>query len=144
MTAAELVSAYLAALERADAEAVLRLFTPNAVVHSPLYGPKSAAEFYPDLFADTSRPHLTLLGVLEGRNQQGTLLISFWFHFDWLLPSGVAAPFDVVDLAELSQDGRIAELRIVYDTVNVRPVFEGETGTSWRASTDANGRDAGR
>ncbi|MFK0202422.1 nuclear transport factor 2 family protein [Streptomyces lavendulae] len=136
MTAAELVSAYLDALERADVEAVLRLFAPDAMVHSPLYGPKPATEFYPELFADTSRSHLTLLAVMEGRNQQGTQLVSFWFHFDWRLPSGVAAPFDVVDLAELSQDGRIAELRIVYDTVNVRPVFEGETGTSWRASTD--------
>jgi hypothetical protein len=132
VTAADLVSAYLAGLERADAEAVLELFAPGAVVHSPLYGPRPATEFYPELFADTSRSRLTLLGVMEGRTQQGVALISFWFHFDWRLPSGAAALFDVVDLAELAEDGRIATLRIVYDTVNVRPVFEHETGTSWR------------
>lgn len=47
MTAAELVSAYLSSLERADAEAVLELFAPGAMVHSPLYGPRPATEFYP-------------------------------------------------------------------------------------------------
>ncbi|MFJ3776262.1 nuclear transport factor 2 family protein [Streptomyces sp. NPDC090075] len=133
MTVNELVAAYLAGLERADTEAVLKLFAPGAVVHSPLYGPKPATEFYPELFSDTSRSRLTLLGVTEGRTRQGAALISFWFHFDWYLPSGAAAPFDVVDLAELTEHGRIASLRIVYDTVNVRPVFERETGTSWRA-----------
>ena len=138
MTAAELVSAYLSALERADAEAVLELFAPGAMVHSPLYGPRPATEFYPELFADTSRAALTLLGVADGRTQQGAALISFWFHFDWRLPSGAAAPFDVVDLAELAEDGRIAALRIVYDTVSVRPVFERETGSSWRPTTDQN------
>ena len=136
MTAAELVSAYLAALERGDAAGVLELFAPGAMVRSPLYGPQLATEFYPKLFADTSSSRLTLLGLMEGRTQHGTALISFWFHFDWRLPSGVAAPFDVVDLAELDEDGRIATLRIVYDTVDVRPAFEREMGTSWRYSAN--------
>ncbi|MQY03796.1 nuclear transport factor 2 family protein [Actinomadura macrotermitis] len=138
MSAAELVSAYLAGLERADTEAVLKLFAPGAVVHSPLYGPKPATEFYPELFAGTGSSRLTLRSVTEGRTRQGTALISFWFHFDWRLPSGAAAPFDVVDLAELAEDGRIATLRIVYDTVDVRPTFERETGASWRPTADQN------
>ncbi|MFJ8357355.1 nuclear transport factor 2 family protein [Streptomyces sp. NPDC093984] len=139
MTTAELVSAYLDGLERADTEAVLALFAPGAMVHSPLYGPRPATEFYPELFADTSRSRLTLLGVTEGRTHQGAALISFWFHFDWRLPSGAAAPFDVVDLAELDEDGRITTLRIVYDTVEVRPVFERETGSSWRPTAEHHG-----
>ncbi|MFJ1959064.1 nuclear transport factor 2 family protein [Streptomyces microflavus] len=130
------MSAYLSGLEGADVEAVLKLFAPSAMVHSPLYGPKLATDFYPALFADTSSSRLTLLGVMEGNTKQGAGLISFWFHFDWKLPSGESAPFDVVDLAELSEDGRIAALRIVYDTVDVRPAFERETGSSWRSSVD--------
>ncbi|WKK24317.1 nuclear transport factor 2 family protein [Streptomyces olivoreticuli] len=113
MTTSELVSAYLAALERADADAVLKLFTSDAVVHSPLYGPQPAAEFYPELFADTNRSLLTLLGVMDGSSQQGTALVSFWFHFEWRFPSGAAAPFTVMDIAELTDDGRIATLYIV-------------------------------
>ena len=132
----DLVQRYLAALERADASAVLELFTPDAVVHSPLYGPCPAARFYPSLFADTGSSRLTLRGVTHGQTVDGTSLVTFWFHFDWRLPSGAAAPFDVVDVAELSDDGRIAVLRIVYDTVDVRPVFEAETGSSWRPPRD--------
>ncbi len=53
MKAAEIVASYLAALERADLDGVLKLFTPDAVVHSPLHGQLPAAQFYPALFADT-------------------------------------------------------------------------------------------
>jgi hypothetical protein len=37
-----------------------RFFTPTAIVHSPLYGPTPAMDFYPGLFADTSDAPLTL------------------------------------------------------------------------------------
>ncbi|MCF2528293.1 nuclear transport factor 2 family protein [Yinghuangia soli] len=123
---ATLVSAYLSALERADLDAVLKLFVPGATVHSPLYGTKSASEFFPEVFADTSRAELHLRGVMEGRGAEGQRLVSFWFRYDWWMASGTPAPFDVVDLAELGDDGRITTLRIVYDTVDVRPKYEAE------------------
>jgi SnoaL-like protein len=134
VTASELVSAYLAALAAGDAEAILDLFTPGAVVNSPLYGPTPAVDFFPRTIADTGAARLTLLGVMEGRSGLGSPLIAFWFHFDWRLASGAAAPFNAVDVAELSEDGRISALHIVYDTVDVRPVFEAETGFSYRKS----------
>ena len=133
----DLVNTYLDALHRADLDAILGLFAPRAVVHSPLYGPTPAPDFYRALFIDTSSAELTSKGVAEGRTSTGTPLVTFWFHFDWRLPSGVAAPFDVVDVAELDSDGRITTLSIVHDTVDVRPVFERETGSSWR-STEEN------
>lgn len=129
----ELASAYLRALANSDVEEMLRLFAEDGVVSSPLYGHQRAADFYPRLFDDTSEARLTLKGVTEGRTVEGVPLVSIWFHFDWRLPSGRPAPFEVVDLAELDADGRIAVLRIVYDTVDVRPAFEDEVGTSWRS-----------
>jgi ketosteroid isomerase-like protein len=132
MDAAEIVASYLTALEHADLDGLLKLFTPDAVVHSPLYGPMPAAEFYPALFADTGESHLTLKGTMEGRSEGNARLLAFWFRFDWRLPSGRQAPFEVVDLAELSDDGHISSLRIIYDTVDVRPAFEAETANSWR------------
>ncbi|MEV6737147.1 hypothetical protein AB0N14_09515 [Streptomyces sp. NPDC051104] len=44
-----------------------------------------------------------------------------------------------MDLAELDEDGRITTLGIVYDTVEVRPVFERETGSSWRPTAGHHG-----
>jgi hypothetical protein len=109
---------------------MLGLFTPDAVVHSPLYGTLPAAEFYPKLFADTGSATLTLLGTMRGTSVDGQALLSFLFHFDWVLPNGTAAPFDVVDVAVVDDDGLISSIRIVYDTVDVRPAFEADTGRS--------------
>ena len=131
----ELVATYLRALTTADADLAIGLFTDDGIVHSPLYGPRPAADFYPALFADTSEATLTLKSVMTGEDRAGATTLSFWFHFDWRLPSGAAAPFDVVDVATLAPDGRIKDLHIVYDTVEVRPAFEADVGRpSWRAS----------
>jgi len=46
---------------------MLKLFTPDAVVHSPQYGQLPAARFYPALLADTGQSRLTLKGILKGR-----------------------------------------------------------------------------
>ena len=92
-------------------------------------------EFYPTLFADTSSASVTLLGTMRGTSVEGRALLSFLFHFDWVLPGGTPAPFDVVDVAELDDDGLITSIRIIYDTVDVRPAFEADTGkTSGRPS----------
>ena len=123
-----IVAAYLRAVEEADLDAMLALFTPDAVVYSPLYGTLPASEFYPALFADTGSATLTLLGTMRGTSVDGVALLSFLFHFDWVLPNGTAAPFDVVDVAELDDDGLIRRIRIIYDTVDVRPAFEADTG----------------
>jgi len=123
-----IVAAYLQAIRDADADAMLTLFADGAIVHSPLYGTLPATEFYPTLFADTSSAEVTLLGTMRGTSVEGRALLSFLFHFDWVLPGGTAAPFDVVDVAELDDAGLISSIRIVYDTVDVRPAFEADTG----------------
>ena len=129
----ELVAAYLHALSTADSGLAVSLFTDDGIVHSPLYGARPATEFYPALFADTSQANLTLKSVMRGEDQTGQMTVSFWFHFDWRLPSGAAAPFEVVDVATVGADGKIQELHIIYDTVDVRPAYEAEVGKpSWR------------
>jgi hypothetical protein len=138
----DLVAAYLRALSTADAGLAVSLFTDYGIVHSPLYGPRPAGDFYPALFTDTSQANLTLKSVMSGADQTGQRTVSFWFHFDWRLPSGVAAPFDVVDVATLVPDGKIKDLHIIYDTVDVRPAFEAEVGrSSWRRSQSERGRE---
>ncbi|MGI5488127.1 nuclear transport factor 2 family protein [Microtetraspora malaysiensis] len=137
MTPKELAENYLDALARGDLPAVLALYRPGAIVHSPLYGPIPATEFYPELFADTGRAKLNLLGATEGAATNGGRIVTIWFQFDWTLPSGQPADFECVDVLELADDGRIAALHIIYDTVTARPAFEAEKGegTSWRPSS---------
>ncbi|MEV4096768.1 nuclear transport factor 2 family protein [Streptosporangium saharense] len=141
MTPEELAHAYLDGLERGDLDAVLGLYRPGGIVHSPLYGPMPASEFYPALFADTGRARLLLLGTTQGRTVTGAPLVTIWFRFDWTLPSGQPANFECVDVLELADDGRIEALHIVYDTVTARPAFEAEKGegTSWRPAFSQQG-----
>ncbi|WP_067170562.1 nuclear transport factor 2 family protein [Microtetraspora niveoalba] len=136
MTPNELAETYLDGLARGDLPAVLALFRPGAIVHSPLYGPIPATEFYPALFADTGRAKLNLLGVADGTKTSGGRLVTVWFQFDWTLPSGQPADFECVDVLELADDGRVEALHIVYDTVTARPAYEAEKGegSSWRPS----------
>ncbi len=128
----ELPDAYLAALRNADLTGMLSLFTADALVHSPLYGPLPAAEFYQTLFSDTAAARPQLLGTTQGSTVDGRPLASIWFRFEWELPTGQQVTFDVVDLLELAGD-RITALHIVYDTADVRPAFEEATGkATWR------------
>ena len=119
-----LVDAYLDALQRGDADAVLALFADGGFVHSPLYGRLPASDFYPRLFRDTGGATLRLLRTLR----DGDRAIAFWFDFDWVLADGTPAPFRVIDLAELDDDGRITALHIVYDTHPIRADFDRATG----------------
>jgi ketosteroid isomerase-like protein len=127
MTARGLASAYLSALERGDLPAILALFRPDAIVHSPLYGPTPAADFYRRLLADTGHSELHLRGVAEGERLAG-----IWFRYDWTLASGTPAGFECVDMLELDEQGLITALHIFYDTVTARAAFERETGGSWQ------------
>ncbi len=119
-----LVEAYLDALSSADAERAIGLFAPGGIVESPLYGQQAAADFYPMLFADTSASVLTLRKTLVSAD--GTT-VAFWFDFDWVLANGTPAPFTVVDVAELDEDGLIQRLHIVYDTHLIRDSWVEQT-----------------
>lgn len=124
-TLAQLVDAYLAALGSADVDAVLALFTPDAIVSSPLYGEQPARDFYPTLFADTAASVLTLRRTLVSTDDSAPT-VAFWFDFDWTLSDGTPAPFSVVDVAELDLEARIQHLHIVYDTDPIRTAWEAQ------------------
>ncbi len=129
MDADRLVAEYLDAIRAADSPHMLALFTPDGVVHSPLYGDLPAAEFYPKMFADTESADLTLLGTTTGETTDGRPLVMFLFKFDWVLKAGEdIVAFDVVDVAELDADGKITALTIIYDTKTARPAFDAATG----------------
>jgi hypothetical protein len=60
--------------------------------------------------SDTAESRLTLRGVTHGTKADGTALVSIWFHFDWQLPSGRKAPFDAIDMLELTDGSRVGRV----------------------------------
>ena len=81
------------------------------------------ASFDPTLFADTAELRLTLRRVFRDDGEA----VAFWFDFTWVLADGTSASSTIVDIAELTEDGLIASLHIVYDTAPIRGDFEQAT-----------------
>lgn len=117
----ETLKKYLQLLEAADYDNLISLFSEEAVVHSPLYGKVPATKFYKDLFKDTAESKLTLLNLFTGEEENTGAV---HFQFDWTLADGTKAPFEVVDLCKFSPDGKIEELKIIYDSAKTRSAFE--------------------
>ncbi len=110
------VQTYLGALESADLETLLALFTPDAVVHSPLYGVLSPQDFYPKLLEETHQSQITLKGILTGPPYTAA-----YFTYTWTLKNSKTVTFDCVDLFEQAPGSdRFKSLTILYDTYPVR------------------------
>jgi hypothetical protein len=125
----EVVKAYLKALEGRNLEAVLALFSPDAIVHSPMYGKVPARDFYKEFFADSTKNQITFLGLLgRGEGAKGQVVTGYWASIDWVLPTGAHIPFEVAGLMELDDQGRIEAFHIITDTAFIRPIFERDTG----------------
>ena len=124
MNVEEIVKLYLHALEKGSYEDIVKLFTEDTVVVSPLYGTVKASDFYRDLFKDTSKSKITLLDVFVSKNSEQ---VGAYFRYEWTLKDGSTVLFDCVDIFEL-EEGKIKKLKIIYDTYEARRIFERLTG----------------
>jgi len=120
MESANIIEQYLKALEVGSYEEMMKLFTPDAMVHSPLYGEIKASKFYKDLFADTSKSKITLLNIFKGKDD---FIGAGHFRYDWKMADGTPVSFECVDVFKFSEDNLINELTIIYDTAGTRPAF---------------------
>lgn len=129
---AKIFRKYLDALNEGSLEKVLSLFDDSAIVVSPLYGDIPAADFYKDLFADTSRSETTLLNMFEamGDNNPVKTAVALHFQYKWTLKSGKIVEFECVDVFELAKDSKkFTKLKIIYDTAPIRAYFNESTVT---------------
>ena len=116
-----LIHEYLQALQAASVERLLALFSPDAIVHSPLYGAQPPDIFYRNLFRDSAASYISLQGIYW---QEDTAKAAAHFHYHWTLASGEQTLFEVVDLFEFDYQEKISSLRILYDTAQTRPAFD--------------------
>lgn len=122
---ATIIKAYFHGLETRSYEQVIKLFSKDAIVHSPLYGQIKAEKFYKELFEATSSSKITLKNIFLSDNNPHIAAVHFLY--DWTLKDGTLAPFECIDVFEFSAEGQIVELKIIYDTWNVRQKFETAT-----------------
>lgn len=114
---------YLEALNTGSLEGVLACFDSDATVVSPLYGERSAADFYTELFADTNRSETTLLNVFSKSNDSNA--VALHFRYDWTLKDDNKVTFEVVDVFELNKArSKFKKITIIYNTAPLRPDFD--------------------
>ena len=112
---------YLKFLQNGDMDQLLQLFSQDAIVDSPLYGLKKASDFYRELQADTQASELELLGIFE---EEKSTNMALFFTYNWTLKNQEIVSFEVVDILEFNDSGKIAKLKIIYDTVLARKLVK--------------------
>lgn len=113
--------AYLKHLQEGNMTEVVALFAEEGTVVSPIYGTRSAAEFYTLLGKDTQASELHFNGLFEEKDS-GRIALLFDYH--WTLKNGKKVDFTVVDILELDQNHKITKLTIIYDTVISRELVK--------------------
>lgn len=108
---------YLKHLENAETDKIVALFAADGIVISPIYGTKSAKDFYTELGNDTTNSTLHFKGVFEKANSNEFAL---YFTYEWTMINAKVVVFDVVDIIKLDDNGKITELKIIYDTTEAR------------------------
>ena len=117
MSPTQVAHAYIQYLELGDLDKLLSLFAEESVVVSPIYGTQKPGEFYPQLLADTNKSQLAVKGIFE---EPASGRLALYFNYQWTLRNEEVVNFDVVDILEFDGEHKIANLTIIYDTVNSR------------------------
>lgn len=117
MSIKEIGIKYLSLLEQGDMENVIKLFSEEGKVTSPIYGTSSAKVFYDKLKADTNKSVLQLKGIFEGKD---THSMAIYFNYCWTLKNNAQVEFDVVDILKFDNALKIEHLHIIYDTLKSR------------------------
>ena len=99
----------------------------KTIAASTAYGMKRfadqlAAVFYTNLFADTRQSDITLLNIFESIENNYTAAVHFKYH--WILSDGTPTHFECMDIFKFDEQGKIADMTIIYDTAKLRPAFE--------------------
>ena len=110
---------YLAALNEADTDGALSLFTTEAIVASPLYGRVPVTSYFQRLLADSRRARAVCQRSFEATD--GAVALHLTCH--WVFATGKEVQFDRVDIFDLFVDARAGRLTMLYDTAPFRSEF---------------------
>lgn len=117
ITKKEVAIKYIDFLEKGNIKDLLKLFTENGIVDSPVYGVMNVDKFYNELSNDTTNSELHLKGIFEENDSNK---IALYFNYKWTMKNNKQVEFDVVDIIEFNESNQINKLKIIYDTVKSR------------------------
>ncbi|WP_406645159.1 nuclear transport factor 2 family protein [Aliisedimentitalea scapharcae] len=106
-----LVQTYFDHMTAGNIDAIVAMFTPDGLVHSPFLGVIKAGEFYAKLDNASAQSILTVLDVLVGETTAAAR-----FRYDWTLHGGDKILFEGVDHFTFDDQDLFTDMRIYYDT----------------------------
>lgn len=122
MSKQDVIKAYFHGLEKASYQDIIKLFSPNAVVYSPLYGKIEAVRFYKKLFSDTQNSEIVLKNIFLSTDKPNTAAAHF--VYSWTMKDGTQVQFECVDVFDFALQGdMLLSLTIIYDTYHTRKDF---------------------
>lgn len=122
MSKQDIIKTYFQGLEKSSYQEIVKLFTPNAVVYSPLYGKIEATRFYKELFSDTQTSKIALKNIFVSVDKPDTAAAHF--IYSWTMKDGTKVQFECIDVFDfVPQSNTILSLTIIYDTYHTRKDF---------------------
>ena len=118
----EVIKKYFENLSKGNYKKLINLFSERAIVYSPLYGKKEATGFYKELIEDSNES--SKVELIESFVNKDILTGAGNFKYSWTLKNGKNCSFEGVDLFKFNKDGKIVQVKIIYDTSCIRNDFE--------------------
>lgn len=119
----DVIKSYLHSLAKADHTELLKLFTGDATVSSPLYGEMAAVDFFKQLFEDTIESKINLEGIFVQVSNPN--MYAAHFIYNWKLKNGEAVTFKCMDIFSFAnRSDKIRHLNIIYDSSHTRAAFD--------------------
>lgn len=119
----KVITQFFSETEKGQFENVLKFYSPNAMIHSPLYGSQEYTRFYKGLIADTKSMKVKVKNIFEDAEHSN--LVASLQDFTWILKNGESITVEGVNIFEFTPNTeKIKSIKFIYDTSKVRLLLE--------------------
>jgi len=116
----ELSLQYRKAVRERDLDAVLALFSPDALIETPLKGRCDARSYHEWLFASVKKSTVKVINAFQALNSE--ICIAVLADYEWLMNDGKVVNFSGMSVFDFTADKRkIKKMSTFYDPSMVRP-----------------------
>jgi hypothetical protein len=123
MYAFELSLQYRMAVKERNLEAILPMFSDDAVIETPLRGISKVKPYHEWLFANVKRSMTEVQDVFQALN--GDIRIAVHSHYKWILNNDEVIEFSGMSMFEFTLDRkRIRKMTTFYDPSHVRTLLD--------------------
>ncbi len=118
----QIVKGYLDAVSKMDFDNLMKLCTPHAKIHSPHFGTLEISVHYQKLFASAKSVKMRLKDTFVGTENKDAVIGDYVSN--WTMKDGQSTgELELLCLFALSPDGKIAEVKMYYNSPHAQEAF---------------------